>query len=165
MSRRLTQLHEFAQAFPSPGITPYMQRREQEIQQQTNQENEERRLDTEEERRRHGDAVARDGSRLYVSVQRPGEMQRNFGDMSEQGRQQYGRTIALTQQQRRVPAVRVAGHCSIDGCSNPRLHHDHPCKACGAGVHNLCAIQFGLKGGDEDSSIFYCSLSCKHSSP
>jgi hypothetical protein len=156
---------EFAQAFPSPEITPYRQRREQEIEEEMNQENEERRAEMEEERRRHGDAVAMDGSRLYVSVQRPGEMQRNFGDTSEQGRQQYGQSIALTQQQRKVQAARVAGHCSIVGCSNPMLHHDHPCKTCKAGVHNLCAQEFGLKGGDNDSSIFYCSLSCKRNSP
>jgi hypothetical protein len=48
-------------------------------------------------------------------------------------------SIALTQQQRKVHAARVAGHCSIVGCSNPMLHHDHPCKTCKAGVHNLCA--------------------------
>ena len=109
-----------------------MQRREQEIQEQMNQENEERRADMEEERRRHGDAVATDGSRLYVSVQQPGETQPNFGDVSEQGRKQYGQSIALTQQQTKVQAARVAGHCSIVGCSNPMLHHDHPCKTCKA---------------------------------
>ena len=156
---------EFAQAFPSPEITPYRQRREQEIEEEMNQENEESRAEMEEEWQRHGDAVAMDGSCLYVSVQRPGEMQKNFGDTSEQGRQQYGQSIALTQQQRKVQAARVAGHCSIVGCSNPMLHHGHPCKTCKAGVHNLCAQEFGLKGGDEESSIFYCSLSCKRNSP
>ena len=40
--------------------------------------------------------------------------------------------------------------------------NNHPCTTCKAGAHNLCAQEFGLKGGDEDSSIFYCSLSCKH---
>ena len=106
-----------------------MQRQEQEIQEQMNQENKERRADMEEERRRHGDAVATDGSRLYVSVWQPGETQRNFGEVSEQGGKQYGQSIALTQQRRKVQAARVAGHFIIVGCSNPMLHHDHQCKS------------------------------------
>ena len=78
---------EFVQAFPSPEITPYIQRREQEIEEEMNQENEECMAEMEEERRRYGDAVAMDGSHLYVSVLQPGEMQQNFGDTSEQGHQ------------------------------------------------------------------------------
>jgi hypothetical protein len=105
------------------------------------------------ERRRHGDAVATDGSRLYVSVQQPGETQRNFGDMSEQGREQCGQSIALTQQQRKVHAARVARHCSFVGISNPMLHHYHPCKTCKAGVHNLCAQEFGLKEGTRTAAF------------
>ena len=65
------------------------------------------------------------------------------------------------QQQRKVSAVREAGLCSIVGCTNEMLHHDHPCKTCEAGVHNLCAQEKGLKEGGENSNIMYCSLACK----
>ena len=68
------------------------------------------------------------------------------------------------QQQRKVPAVRESGPCSIVGCTNVLLHHDHPCRTCGYGVHNLCAQEKGLKEGDVDSNIMYCSLACKQSS-
>ena len=68
------------------------------------------------------------------------------------------------QQQRKVPAARESGPCSIVGCTNPLLDHDHPCRTCGYGVHNLCAQAKELKEGDMDSNIMYCSLACKQSS-
>ena len=143
-----------------------MERHDREIQEQMDQENTEARAQMEQEQQRNGDAVGTDGCHLYTSVWQPGEMQQNFGNTSRLGRQQYGQRLEIAAQQKKVPAVKEPGPCSIVGCTNQILHPDHPCKTCGFGVHNLCAQEFKLKGGDgEDSSIFYCSLDCKSNSP
>jgi hypothetical protein len=56
------------------------------------------------------------------------------------------------------------GRCSIVDCTNLNLCPDHPCFACGHGVHNFCAQSADLLAVDNELNM-YCSLSCKKSKP
>jgi len=151
----------FNQAFPDAAMTPYMQARDQEVREEVQRHNEEYEQEARQERRA--------GSDLYI-ISPPrdrGVMQRNYGDVSRTSRQRYGEQISnaveALRQQIKVAAAKEAGLCSIIGCSYPALHHDHPCRGCGAGVHGLCAVENQLTGGEGNENVRYCSLTCKNS--
>ena len=58
----------------------------------------------------------------------------------------------------KLKANQWAGPCGVAGCRMALLAPTHMCKMCNTVVHSSCAIRGGGKG---DSSIFYCSHSCK----
>lgn len=150
----------FLAAFPAPETNPTIEARDREIQQQVQQEmrteNQERQANRARERAAIGDAVAVDGTVLFVG-RRPGSHAPNIGDNSTVSRTRY--TNSLSQ------AASASGGtpCAITGCSWSQLvpdHHCHNSRDCRKLVHNLCAQGANLCSAINELNM-HCSMACK----
>jgi hypothetical protein len=136
-----------------------------------------------------GDAVATDGSRLFVQ-RPPAGLPLNHGDNSYIGRQRYAKVLdsaekqparkkpprtttarkkkppRTTTAQKKPPPTTIESPptCAIQGCAfGTGLIADHKChNKCGRVFHNLCAQANDLCD-DYNELDMYCSMECKRS--
>ncbi len=144
----------FENSFPLLPLNERMQN----LDQQTARDAQEEMLEAQQTQRRmravQGDAVAGDGTLLFTS-RRIGTLAPNLGDNSKVARERY--TNSLANQINNSPT-----RCPIPHCDDKKNMPTHPCRNCGAKVHNLCAQRERLCS-DQNELSMYCSILCKQS--
>ena len=111
-------------------VTPRMQALDEIIQREVQEEARHNELERRAERNQVGDAVATDGTVLFVQQQEPRGQLRNDGHLSNIERQQYAHRIASM--------ICAAGdRCEMNGAPASSTHR---CQFCDRNIHAICGI-------------------------
>jgi hypothetical protein len=144
----------FARAFGHVTMTATMEQRDREISNMVREEMAEEAKEQQQERAREGDAVANDGTVLFM--RRTNQLPSNNGDNSTISRSRYRESLATL-------AGAASTPCPIPGCKWSHQVPAHKCynsHHCKNKVHCLCAQSTGLSDDDNELNVF-CSLACK----
>ena len=145
----------FENAFPMPELNERMQRRDREIANLVAEEAKQDAIEQRNERAVGGDAIAADGSLLFVARQ-AGIQAPNVGDNSRVSRSAYTNSLAGQLNRNQTP-------CPIPGCQWSHQippHWCHNSSRCSRKVHNMCAQANGLCSNENEIHM-YCSQRCK----
>ncbi len=151
------ETRDFASVFGHVRMTAANQERDAQIIAMVQREMTEEMNERREQRAREGDAVANDGTVLFV--RHTNELPSNNGDNSNVSRTRYVNTLANLG----TAASNSGTPCPIPGCQWSINKPDHPCynsAHCKNMVHNLCAGENGLYDDDNELNM-YCSARCK----
>jgi hypothetical protein len=172
----------FGLAFPvrNREMTPYQAQRDKEIQEQVTGELDNQQRAARAHRQVAGDAVATDGSLMFVRQPPIDQLPPNYGDNSNISRKRYAQVLDSGSRKqparKKPPRTTTAGRkkppptttiespptCAIQGCTvGTNLKADHKChNKCGRFFHNLCAQANDLCEEGNELNM-YCCMECK----